>query len=290
MAVQTPRPLPAPSPSHLPTPQPLLPESVPHHNIYRHLHTPPSRYTPPLSIMGDAAVQNRTIVLRILDPQMRDTLRSLIISGTSVDSIFQLGDSSTTPSTTASTSDKAGIQMNLLSNADVYAHMAPYPNEDATFWNFYMPISSSSSSAGGPYPCRLVNLPTLVELHKTTSHKDYTKAAEIGQMLVVYPDKQMMTSAERKKNYVSQDFPGYYHSGLSGAADRIVDRRFKMRREKSERFYGRAEVNKVEEEIISIMRDRLNIECGGIGNTVDAKPVRKKYKKKPKKGEENLTK
>jgi len=77
------------------------------------------------------------------------------------------------------------VQMNLLSNADVYAHMAPYPNEDTTLWHFYMPSDgqqqpSSLTGKNSPFPCRLVNLPTLVEVHKTTNHKSYTKAAEIG--------------------------------------------------------------------------------------------------------------
>lgn len=104
-------------------------------------------------------------------------------------------------------------------------------------------------------------------------------------MLIVNPDSNVMSSVERKKNYGSQDFPSYYHSGLCQASERVVDRRFSMRIEKSERFYSRTEVSRVEQELMDIMRDRLNVDTVG-GGSVAAPVVRKKYyKKKLKKGE-----
>lgn len=97
-----------------------------------------------------------------------------------------------------------------------------------------LPSSSGSTlwhfrCDGATYPARLVNLPCPMEVHKTHDHANYHKAADVGQMLIVYEDEYAMEEAENEKNYAIDGFPSYYHSGLTPPMRRVVQRRYLSR-------------------------------------------------------------
>ena len=66
-----------------------------------------------------------------------------------------------------------------------------------------------------------------VEVHKTHDHANYHKAADIGQMLIVYEDDYAMKEAENE--FSIEGFPSYYHSGITPPMRRVVQRRYLSR-------------------------------------------------------------
>ncbi|KAL7545499.1 hypothetical protein ACHAWF_008851 [Thalassiosira exigua] len=77
--------------------------------------------------------------------------------------------------------------------------------------------------------CILICQCSPVEVHKTHDHANYHKAADVGQMLIVYEDEYAMEEAENEKGYKIDGFPSYYHSGLTPPMRRVVQRRFLSR-------------------------------------------------------------
>lgn len=123
------------------------------------------------------------------------------------------------------------------------------PSHDgSTRWNFHCD--------GAQYPARLVNLPCPVELHKTHDHVMYFKSCDIAQLVVVYEDEMAMEEAENMPQYKSEDFPSYYHSGLTPPLKRVVERRFE-KRDHTPVPPPRTEVAEIEEEL-RIMIDRIS--------------------------------
>ena len=68
-----------------------------------------------------------------------------------------------------------------------------------------------------------------LEIHKTYDHSSYHKAADVGQMLIVYEDENVMDEAETEKTYTVEGFPSYYHSGLTPPMQNVVKRRYLSR-------------------------------------------------------------
>ena len=68
-----------------------------------------------------------------------------------------------------------------------------------------------------------------VEVHKTHDHANYHKAADVGQMLIVYEDDYAMEEAENERGYTIDGYPSYYHSGLTPPMNRVVQRRYLSR-------------------------------------------------------------
>lgn len=123
------------------------------------------------------------------------------------------------------------------------------PSHDGgTRWNFHCD--------GAQYPARLVNLPCPVELHKTHDHVMYFKSSDIAQLLVVYEDEMALEEAENMPHYKSEDYPSYYHSGLTPPLKRVVERRFE-KRDHSPIPPPRTEVAEIEDEL-RIMIDRIS--------------------------------
>jgi transcription initiation factor TFIID subunit 7 len=56
-----------------------------------------------------------------------------------------------------------------------------------------------------------------------------SKSCDIAQLLVVYEDEMAMDEAENMPHYKSENFPSYYHSGLTPPLKRVVERRFEKR-------------------------------------------------------------
>mmetsp|Transcript_22446 Transcript_22446/g.36711 ORF Transcript_22446/g.36711 Transcript_22446/m.36711 type:complete len:342 (+) Transcript_22446:2-1027(+) len=120
-----------------------------------------------------------------------------------------------------------------------------------------LPSSSGSTlwhfrCDGATYPARLVNLPCPVEVHKTHDHANYHKAADVGQMLIVYEDEYAMEEAENEKGYKVDGFPSYYHSGLTPPMRKVVQRRYLSRFEERDTKPApppKSEVSGVEKEL-----------------------------------------
>ena len=112
--------------------------------------------------------------------------------------------------------------------------------QGSTRWNFHCD--------GAAYPARLVNLPCPVELHKTHDHAMYYKSCDVAQMLVVYEDEMAMEEAEAMQGYKIEEFPSYYHSGLTPPLKRVVERRF-LKRDIRAVPPPRTEVMETEEEL-----------------------------------------
>jgi transcription initiation factor TFIID subunit 7 len=109
-------------------------------------------------------------------------------------------------------------------------------------WNFHCD--------GATYPARLVNLPCPVELHKTHDHAMYFKCCDLAQMLIVYEDSMALDEADAYPK--TEGYPSYYHSGLTTALKRVVERRFALR-EHVAVPPPRAEVSDVEKELHELM-------------------------------------
>ena len=103
---------------------------------------------------------------------------------------------------------------------------------------------------------RLVNLPCPVEIHKTHDHAMYYKSCDIAQLLVVYEDEMAMEEAESTPGYKNDDYPSYFHSGLTPPLKRVVERRFAAREHKAVPP-PRTEVSEIEEEL-KAMIDRIS--------------------------------
>ena len=265
-----------------------------------------------------STLANKTFVLRLVDADMQSTLRSYMSAASAPPPpppIVELLRSSSSGPMLLSTQPPLDpnpnqVVVNFVSGGAVYAHVKPLPNTDPTLWQFFMPLPSSSSSRGGgggggggpsslaasldgssavvvaAYPARLVNLPTVVEVHKTFPpppgssgrgtggsssssssssagaashyHKSYVKAADVGQMIIVYKDDASMQCAE-KKLHKSAQFPGYYPSGLTPPAANIP-RRFKDVRRPP---YPPGEVSLVENYLLEVLRVHLGVSVGG---------------------------
>ena len=91
-----------------------------------------------------------------------------------------------------------------------------------------------------------------LEVHKTHDHANYHKAADVGQMLLVYEDEYAMEEVENEKGYKVDGFPAYFHSGLTPPMRRVVQRRYLSRFEERDTKPvppPKAEVSIVEKEI-----------------------------------------
>lgn len=95
-----------------------------------------------------------------------------------------------------------------------------------------------------------------IEVHKTHDHANYHKAADIGQMLIVYEDERAMEEAENEKNYTNEGFPSYYHSGITPPMKRVVERRYLSRFEERDTKPippPKSQVSEVEKDLQSLI-------------------------------------
>jgi transcription initiation factor TFIID subunit 7 len=120
-------------------------------------------------------------------------------------------------------------------------------SDGSTKWNFHCD--------GASYPARLVNLPCPVEIHKTHDHAMYYKCCDVAQLLIVYEDEMALEEAEALPGYKQEDFPSYYHSGLTPPLKRVVERRFAARAHKAVPP-PRTEVSEIEEDL-KLLIDRI---------------------------------
>jgi transcription initiation factor TFIID subunit 7 len=206
--------------------------------------------------MNDRApIRDRTLILRVLVPgletRLRDKMKEMKDAAASAAADKSVSGSTTTNNqNNQNTSNTSGSNNNNNNNnsnqKDICLDLEgvncePTEGRDRTLWNFHCD--------GASYPARLVNLPCPVELHKTHDHAAYYKSADVAQMLIVYEDDMALEEAEEK---AVEGFPSYYHSGLTLAMKRVVERRFAAR-EHSAAPPPRAAVADIEAELLELM-------------------------------------
>jgi transcription initiation factor TFIID subunit 7 len=182
-------------------------------------------------------VRDRVLVLRVLVPSLEARLREKMEEAEKM------------------AATRLGANTDFLSKEILFdldgVYCEPSASDSAgnnTRWNFHCD--------GALYPARLVNLPCPVELLKTHDHVMYYKSADVAQLLLVYEDEMAMEEAENMPHYRSDDFPSYYHSGLTPPLKRVVERRFE-KRDHSPVPPPRTEVAEIEEEL-RIMIERIS--------------------------------
>jgi transcription initiation factor TFIID subunit 7 len=207
--------------------------------------------------MNDRApIRDRTLILRVLVPgletRLRDKMKEMQEAAASTTADKSGSTNNTTSNSnnnntsSSSNNNNNNTSTSSTSSKDICLDLEgvtcePTAARDRTLWNFHCD--------GASYPARLVNLPCPVELHKTHDHAAYYKSADIAQMLIVYEDDMALEEAEEK---AVEGFPSYYHSGLTPAMKRVVERRFAAR-EHSAAPPPRAAVADIEAELLELM-------------------------------------
>ena len=186
--------------------------------------------------MGDRnPIRDRTLVLRVLVPSLETRLRDKMKEAE------QLCSSKVPPNTNVTdflTKETLG---------DLDGVTCEPTSDGSTKWTFHCD--------GASYPSRLVNLPCPVEIHKTHDRAMYYKCSDVAQLLIVYEDEMALEEAEALPGYKHEEFPSYYHSGLTPPLKRVVERRFVPREHKAVPP-PRTEVAEIEEDL-KLLIDRI---------------------------------
>ncbi|CAN0205634.1 unnamed protein product, partial [Discosporangium mesarthrocarpum] len=111
---------------------------------------------------------------------------------------------------------------------------------------------------GDSYPARLVDLPCILETHKTLDRATYFKSGDVGQMLIVYEDER---AYQRDEASCAVNPQGYYPDGMTPPTKNIVRRNFLKARPPHEEF-SPGEVAKVESQVLKMMDDKGRQEKG----------------------------
>jgi len=211
--------------------------------------------------------KDKTLVLRILVPSLETAIRDKMAAAENQNTSSSqktLEDMSASKFSTASSQshssrgmilDLEGVSIEPASLHPIHTssnsknsikddNHSRSSSSDPTLWKF--------QCDGAVYPARLVNLPCPVELHKTQDHAMYYKSVDIAQMLIIYEDMQALEEVESSPGYSNDDFPTYYHSGLTPPMHRVVQRRFALREHKTIPPPS-AEIAQVEKEIIALI-------------------------------------
>lgn len=122
---------------------------------------------------------------------------------------------------------------------------------DSTLWKFYCDNKV--------YPARLVNLPCPLEILKTHDRAMYYKTVDVCQLLVVYKDKNALKEADdmletMKQKSKGEDFPSYYHSGITPPMQRVVEKRFSKREHNLKATPPFEEIRAIEDELIELIK------------------------------------
>lgn len=105
------------------------------------------------------------------------------------------------------------------------------------------------------YPARLVNLPTLVETHKTFDGSTYFKCGDVSQMVLVYESEDERAEDEKRKGEGAA-WRTLYPDGLSPPLRDVVTRRFSKARPAAKVAYSHAEVEAVENQMVEIVSNQ----------------------------------
>jgi len=189
-------------------------------------------------------IRDRALVLRVLVPGLETRLRDKMKEAEDVE---VPGADNNNPSRDNNRNSGNNNSSSSSNNKEALLDLdgvACEPTQDSsTLWNFHCD--------GATYPARLVNLPCPVEVHKTHDHAMYYKSCDIAQMLIVYEDSMALDEADAYQK--SDGYPSFYHSGLTQAMKRVVERRFAFREHQPGTKYPRNEVADVEKELHEVM-------------------------------------
>lgn len=189
-------------------------------------------------------LRDRTLVLRILVPGLETRLRDKMKEMEEFADSEERGKASSTASNNNNNNGGGGNSNNNSKETvwDLDGVTCEPTQNGSTLWNFHCD--------GATYPARLVNLPCPIEIHKTHDHAMYYKSCDVAQMLIVYEDSMALDEADGYPK--TEGYPSYYHSGVTPALKRVVERRFALR-EHQPRAPPRNEVTDVEREVHELM-------------------------------------
>jgi len=176
--------------------------------------------------------QQQQLILRISDEELCEEVRWAVSSATTTGSSYLY-------------SRQQGQNNNYNATTEGPTTIDILPDE-STIGDFIFQLNDRR------YPAMLVNLPTLIETHKTADQKTFAKSGEIGQMLQVFSsvaEKEATRGKLTKLNsHTSND---YSPSGLTPPATNIVSRRFDKTNKVSSIQYFPYHVREVINEICS---------------------------------------
>jgi len=101
---------------------------------------------------------------------------------------------------------------------------------------------------GKEYPALLMNLPTVVESHKTFDNKTFLKSGDIGQMLQVFHTTEEKEAA-RNKIHKHVLYGEYMPSGLTPPTIDIVKRKFELTRKNDHSVFLPYRIRQVHDDI-----------------------------------------
>ena len=102
-------------------------------------------------------------------------------------------------------------------------------------------------------PARLVNLPTIVETHKTWDRETYVKCGDVGQILLVFKDEMARTADKaRQAAHEGGAWAAVHPDGLTPPLQNVVKRRFAKARKRSRKDVSVDEVRKAEDLLVQL--------------------------------------
>lgn len=110
------------------------------------------------------------------------------------------------------------------------------------------------------YPARLVNLPCVLETHKTNDNTTYFKSGDVGQMIIVYKDEEayLADPAPPPLSTGPNSVKALYPDGLTPPTRNIVERKFVKARPVLGK-YSKAKVNAVESQMKALQSASANV-------------------------------
>jgi len=102
-------------------------------------------------------------------------------------------------------------------------------------------------------PARLVNLPTIVETHKTWDRETYVKCGDVGQILLVFKDESSRTQDKaRQAAHAGSAWSLVHPDGLTPPLQDVVRRRFSKARKRSRKDVTIEEVRRAEDLLVEL--------------------------------------
>lgn len=142
-----------------------------------------------------------------------------------------------------------------LQSEDADEVMEVQAEDPVTFGDVFVAQRMVVTLAGEKYPARLVNLPTIVETHKTFDGSTYYKCGDVSQALVVYESEAERARDEARK-VEGAAWQTYYPDGLSPPLRDVVARRFSKARRAAKEMFSHEEVNDVEDQMVNIVANQ----------------------------------
>lgn len=144
------------------------------------------------------------------------------------------------------------IERDALEDVEV----VPEDEEDAPSATNFVDRRYAFMMGGARHPARLVNLPTIVETHKTLDGGAYYKCGDVAQLLLVYRDDAELERdrARTKKACAGEAWRSFHPDGLTPPLKAVVSRRFAKARKRAKVAYAVEMIGSVEREMLEIIK------------------------------------